>query len=311
MKYLWIPAAVLLGVLALVLGVSYLCYRIAFYARRKNGQPPETAPLPQGPVYEPYHPIMRAWAEQVAQMPRKEYTVTSFDGLLLCGRYFEQKPGAVLELMFHGYRGSADRDMPGAVLRAFAAGHNALIVEQRCSGKSQGSTITFGIKERKDCLTWLEKVREEFGPQQPVILTGISMGAATVLMAAGQDLPEQVIGVLADCGYSDNKTIISHFIRQMKLSPVIAYPFVRLGARLFGGFDPEADSPLAAMKRCKVPVIFFHGQKDDIVPWQMSKACYEACATRKALVLIPEAGHGLAYPADPEQYLKALKTFYP
>ena len=151
---------------------------------------------------------------------------------------------------------------------------------------------------------------EHFGPDVKIILCGISMGASTVLMAAGKPLPKNVIGVLADCGYNSAKDIIKKVIRQMHLPADISYPFVKLGAKLYGHFDLEETSPEEALKHCKIPVIFFHGESDDFVPCEMSRANYEACASRKRLVTIPGAGHGLCYPVDPEKYLSELRDFF-
>ena len=242
-------------------------------------------------------------------MPCEELSVTAFDGLKLYGRYFEYAPGAPIELMFHGYRGSAERDLSGGVRRCFKLGHSVLLVDQRCSGKSDGKVITFGIHEHKDCLSWLELMQTRF-PEHKIILTGISMGASTVLMAAGKPLPENVIGVLADCGFTSAKEIIQEVIKQMGLPPAPSYPFVKLGAKLYGHFDLEETSALEAMKRCKVPVIFFHGEDDAYVPCEMSRINYEACNSKKMLVTIPGAGHGLSYPVQPERYLDAMREFF-
>ena len=152
---------------------------------------------------------------------------------------------------------------------------------------------------------------KHFGSDVRIILTGISMGASTVLMAAGCPLPSNVIGVLADCGYTSAKEIIQCVIKQMKLPPKLAYPFVKLGALVYGGFDPDAYSAIEAVKSCKVPVIFYHGEADDFVPCEMSRKNYEACAADKKLVTIPNAGHGLCYLVDPETYLTTLKDFFP
>lgn len=212
--------------------------------------------------------------------------------------------------MFHGYRGSAERDLPGGVQRCFQLGRSALIVDQRCSGSSEGHVITFGIREHRDCLSWLDFMLRRFGPDVKIILTGISMGASTVLMAGGCKLPENVIGILADCGYSSAPDIIKKVIRQLGLPAGLCYPFVKLGARLFGHFDLEEFSPLEAVKQCTVPVILFHGESDDFVPCEMSRINYDACATRKMLVTVPGAGHGLSYPVAPETYLDALREFF-
>ena len=300
----------LLFVAALVLIVSYICFRMAFYADRSKQASPDVLDLPDGEVYKPFLPFMEECAKEVRAMPCEELHTTSFDSLPLYGRYYEYAPGAPIELMMHGYRGSAERDLSAGVRRAFALGHSVLLVDQRCSGKSGGDVITFGIREHKDCLAWLEKMGERFGPDARIILTGISMGAATVLLAAGQPLPDTVIGVLADCGYTSAKDIIQVVIKDMGLPPKLSYPFVKLGARIYGGFDLEEVSPCEEIKKATVPVIFFHGEDDAFVPCYMSKINYDACPTHKALVTIPGAGHGLSYPVSKEQYLQAMRDFF-
>ena len=307
MKYI-IAAAIVAALTTLL--IAWLCYRMAFLAVRPKNADPEAIPLPNGEEYAPFREQMTDWVKWTRSLPQEKLTITSFDGLTLHGKYYEYAPGAPIELMFHGYRGNAERDLSGGVYRCFSLGRSALIVDQRGCGSSEGRAITFGIREHRDCLDWLDFAIRRFGPDCRIILTGISMGASTVLMAAGRELPENVIGVLADCGFTSARDIIREVIRTMKLPPRLAYPFVKLGARIFGGFDLEADSALEAASRIRVPVIFFHGEADDFVPCRMSRENYEACTARKALVTVPGAAHGLAFPVDPEGYLKALGDFF-
>ncbi len=310
MEIAWILIGAAVLLCSLVLLTAYICYRMAFYEPDRTPILSDEVMLPEGQIYEVYRePIVR-WAKEVRAMPHEEVQITSFDGLTLWGNYYEYAPGAPIELMFHGYRGNAERDLSGGVQRCFKLGRSALIVDQRCSGRSGGNTITFGVNEHRDCLAWVERMLQRFGPEVKIILTGISMGAATVLMAAGKPLPKNVIGILADCGYSSPKEIIKKVIRQMGLPAELAYPFVKLGARLYGHFDLEEISPVEAMKDCTVPVIFFHGEDDDYVPCEMSRINYEACAAKKMLVTVPGAGHGLSYPVAPATYLQALRDFF-
>ena len=288
--------------------IAYICYRMAFLAKKDPYT--EEFPIPDGPIYEPWRDTMIRWIQEVRTLNCQEFSITSYDGLTLKGKYYEYAPGAPIELMMHGYRGDAERDLCGGVQRSFAMGRSALIIDQRCCGDSQGRTITFGIKEHRDCLSWVDFMIKHFGSDVRIILTGISMGASTVLMAAGCPLPSNVIGVLADCGYTSAKEIIQCVIKQMKLPPKLAYPFVKLGALVYGGFDPDAYSAIEAVKSCKVPVIFYHGEADDFVPCEMSRKNYEACTADKKLVTIPNAGHGLCYLVDPETYLTTLKDFF-
>jgi fermentation-respiration switch protein FrsA (DUF1100 family) len=266
--------------------------------------------IPEGKIYEPYRPQMEEWSRQTAALPRQDFKITSFDGLELWGSYFEYEKGAPIELMFHGYRGNAQRDLSGGVQRCFSLGRNALLVDQRCSRRSGGNVITFGIKEHKDCLAWVDFIVSHFGDDVKIILTGISMGAATVMTAAGCPLPKNVVGVLADCGFNSPRDIIKKVIKQMRLPVNIGYFFVKLGAKIFGGFDPEECSPLEAVARCDRPVIFFHGEGDDFVPCYMSREVYEACPGKKAIYTVPGADHGLSFPVDMDGYVAQLQAFF-
>ena len=299
--------AVFLTLLALL--IAYICFRMIFYEPRKKLSS-DDLPLPEGEVYEPYHPLMTKWILEARNYPHEDHYIRSHDGLTLHAKYFEYAPDAVTEIMFHGYRGSAERDLCGGIQRCFALGRNVLLVDQRTSCGSEGHVISFGINEHRDCLAWVEFAVNHFGPDVKLVLTGISMGASTVLMAAGKPLPKNVVGVLADCGFSSPKDIICKCAKDLHYPASLLYPFIKLGAKLFGHFDLEEYSPLEAMKTCTLPVIFFHGEADDFVPCYMSREIYEVCTAPKKLVTIPGAGHGLVYLVDNRKYFQAVVDFF-
>ena len=306
-----IPILFLLFILiAVMLLISFLLFLAIFYVPPRKVQDSQKIDYPPGKIYEPFYDSMKKWILATRATPHEDVTITSFDGLRLCGRYYEYAPGAPVELMFHGYRGSAERDMAGGMHRAFRLGHSALIVDQRCSGSSEGNVITFGINEHRDCLAWVDFTLSRFGPDVKIILTGISMGASTVLMASDKNLPPNVIGVLADCGFHAAKDIICAVAGSMHLPYRMLYPFVRLGAKLFGHFDLEELTAVNSVKNCKIPVLFFHGEADDYVPSYMSQINYDACPSRKKLVLIPGAGHGLSFPVSPDLYVQEMDDFF-
>ena len=303
MALVWIAVVIIV----LVLLIAYICFRMAFYAPARKPIGPDEYPIPDGEIYEPFREQMVAWMKECRGMNREDVSISSFDGLTLRGYFYEYAPGAPIELMMHGYRGDAERDLCGGVQRCFAMKRSVLLVDQRGCGRSDGHVIAFGIHEHRDCLDWAKFLLDRYGKDVPVILTGISMGAATVMIAAGQEIPENVVGVIADCGYTSAKEIIQKVIQDMHLPPKLAYPFVKLGARLYGGFDLDSFSPIEAMKTCKVPVFFVHGEADVFVPCDMSRACSEACVQKNILHTVPGAGHGLAYLLDTEGYKLALK----
>lgn len=301
-----IIAAVLL---VLMLAASLVCFIMVFYSGKRKVLGPDEYDIPPGRIYERFREDMIAWTKQIRTMPHEKVEIKSYDGLTLRGTYYEYAPDATVELLFHGYRGNAERDLCGGIERCFALGRSVIIIDQRAGGKSDGHIITFGIREHRDCLSWIDYATERFGKDRKIVIGGVSMGAATVVLAAGKKLPDSVVCAMADCGYSSTEEIIKKVIRDIKLPVWLVYPFIRLGGMIFGGFDIQKSSPIEAAKHATVPIVFLHGDEDAFVPHDMSVAMYEACTTQKKMVSIKGAGHGLAFPVDRKGYVEALREF--
>ena len=290
-----------------ILGVLLYLYDFVFCGTTRRQ--PSDQDEPMGPEFGEYAEVINQCIEDFKKIPYEKVTIQSRDGIRLAGRYYHYKDGAPVSIVFHGYRGNVARDCCGGFRMSRDNDFNVLLINQRAHFESGGRTITFGVKERYDCLDWIEYIRGRFGEDTPVLLMGLSMGAAVVLMAGGLDLPSNVKGIFADCGYTSPKEILQTVIRQMKLPVRISYFFVRLSAIIFGGFDPEEASAKEALKNCKVPVLIIHGEADDFVPCQMSHDNYDACASRKEILTIPGAGHGMSYCIDSETYVNAVQKF--
>lgn len=287
---------------------SYICFRKVFYSKRPR--PEEEYPVPEGEEYEEYREQMVQWVKEKREREHKDFSVCSFDGLTLRGKYYEYSKDAPIEILFHGYKGTAERDLSGGIARCFRLGHSVLIVDHRGSGESEGNVITFGINECKDAEKWIELVLREINPDAKIILGGVSMGAATVMLCSEKELPENVVGGVADCGYTSAKEIIKKVCAEMKLPPNLLYPFIRLGGIIFGRFDADENSPVEAVKKSRIPIIFLHGGNDGFVPYEMGVENYDACTSEKRFVRIDGAGHGLAFPADQQKYLDELESFF-
>ena len=296
----------LIAVILLILLTCFICFKMSLY--NKNNE--TDLSLPNNAIFDTFKDKILEDILEVRKMPHEEVYISSFDGLKLAGKYYEYQKGATIEIMFHGYKGNSERDMSTGVKRAHLCKRNALIVDQRASGYSEGHIISFGVNEVKDCMKWIEFVIEKFGKDVKIILTGISMGAATVMNASSMDLPKNVIGILADCGYDSAKNITKKYIEDMKLPSNVFYPFLKIGAKLFGKVNLEEISPIESVKHSKVPIFFIHGDKDSFVPVEMSKRCYEACTSEKKLVIIKDAEHGISYLQDPETYVNELNSFF-
>lgn len=234
--------------------------------------------------------------------------IKSYDGLSLFGRYYKGKEGAPLFIEFHGYKGDALRDLCAEDMVFKSLGASTLIVDQRAHGKSEGTTISFGIKERFDCLAWVKWASNKFG-SIPIFLAGISMGASSVLMASCLDLPKNVRGIIADCAYSSPKDIIKKVCRDTGLPPRLIYPFISAGAYIFGKFNLNKFSPKQAVKKSKTPIIIMHGEADNFVPCKMSSEIFDSCASEKYLFTFFGAGHGFSFATDAEKYEHSVRDF--
>ena len=294
-------------ILAILLGGGYYAYRIAFYSPLKNR---DQVPSPHDPQYDPYRPEIKRIYHQLKERSYETVTVQSYDGLTLSGRYYHVQDGAPLDLCFHGYRSHPLTDFSGGSELSFQLQHNLLLVDQRAHGTSEGRTITFGIQERLDVLSWVYYARSRFGSECRILLYGVSMGAATVLMASELELPENVKGIVADCPYASPMDIILDVAKKkdMPIPHWLIKPFVILGAKIFGGFDIRETDAIRAVERASIPILIIHGEDDRYVPCEMSDiaAHNPQYITRHTF---PGAAHGISYLVDKARYQKIVTEF--
>lgn len=300
-------AGILLAITVITLSIAHYTYRTCFYSPQDRMEDPYSTL--EGEQYDQVSDLIRKCTAITEKMPFRWVKITSFDHINLYGRYYHKVDGAPLIILFHGYRSCALRDCSGGFVLAHRFGFNVLAVDQRAHGRSDGTTITFGILERYDCLYWAKYAAQHLCNGAPILLSGLSMGAATVLMAAELPLPKEVVGILADCPYSSPKDIIKKVCKDRKIPPNLAYPFVCLGARLFGHFDLNASSAVKSIPHAKVPILLYHGEDDRFVPCEMSQLIYTANTKSCFLHTFPVAGHGLCYMADPLRYEKVTYDF--
>ena len=296
-----------LALAAILLGAAYVTYRMVFYSPNKTQN--DDFSLPVSDQTKPLLETIKTMIREVNAIPYERVSVTSFDGLRLAGRYYHQRDGAPLAILFHGYRGTPARDFSGGTQLYRDEGFNLLMIEERAHCTSEGHTVTFCVKERQDCLKWIEYAQKRFGEDTPVLLCGISMGAATVLMASGLRLPDCVKGIIADAPFTNPKEIIVKVCRDRKLPPRIVWPLLRLGARIYGGFDPTGADAAEAVKRSPVPILLIHGEDDRFVPCEMGRRIAAANPDRVELHMFPRAGHGLSFLVDRPRYEQIARTF--
>jgi fermentation-respiration switch protein FrsA (DUF1100 family) len=230
--------------------------------------------------------------------------IVSSDGLKLNGYYVRSsKPSHKAVLLAHGYGGK------GLDMHEFARfyfeelGYSVLAPDDRAHGKSEGRYIGFGWLDRRDYVQWIEKLIDLEGKDTVIVLHGISMGGATVLMTAGEQLPAQVRAVISDCAYTTVKEELSYQLTRMYHLP--AFPFLyttSLLTKLKAGYFFGEASALVKVAGTRLPILFIHGEADTFVPFEMMGKLYAAAADPREKLAIPDAGHGLARMKDMDAY---------
>lgn len=292
----------------LFFGGLWCIYRIAFRADPKRQA--DIHEIPAEVLSSPHRALMAANIDRLAAQPYEPVTIRSRDGLQLFGKYYAGQSGKPLILFFHGYRSTGERDASGGFWYCRERGYALLMVDQRAHGQSEGKTITFGIKERYDCLDWAEEAVRRFGADTQILLSGISMGAATVLMAAELPLPEQVKGIWADCGYTSPEGVLRETLRRWRWPERLVYPLVSWSARLYGGFCLSESTALDSVRHARIPVLLIHGEADSIVPCSMAYQLRKACASPAMLLTVPDAAHGVSYYGNTTAYWNALDDLF-
>lgn len=254
---------------------------------------------------------MKNASKKLAALSAEVVAITAHDGETLIGHYFPCESPQRMIIAFHGWRSTWHGDF-GMISDFWHESHcSVLYVEQRGQNNSGGKYMGFGLIERFDCLDWLNWEIERCGSALPVYLAGVSMGATTVLLAAGLQLPPNVHGIMADCGFTSPHAIWKHiasdklhirFGLRSALADMMCRRKIRMGSKEYSTTD--------ALKKARVPVLFIHGTADHFVPVCMTYENYAACASSKELLIVPGANHGMSYLIEPEKYKKTVTAFW-
>lgn len=245
--------------------------------------------------------------DDLLAVPCEHAYIKSFDGLKLHARIYKNPSSNKVAIMCHGYRGTAIRDFSGGAKLMIDSGFNVILIDERAHGLSKGHNITFGNREKKDVLSWIEYSKKEFGEDKEIILVGISMGAATILFAS-EFIPGS-IKVICDCPYTSEKEIICETIKKMKLSVKFFYPLVNLSSILFSRASLNKDDAMKSLKNTKHKYLIIHGDKDTIVPYQYTKKLADTYKEKVQYELFPNTEHGISFVTDKPRYKKIVTDF--
>ena len=245
------------------------------------------------------------WLEQNGT----EVEIISKDGLKLVGYEIKARQNSnIWVIAVHGYMGRGT-DMVPYVEKFRSYGYNGLIIDLRAHGRSEGQYIGMGWLDRYDLRMWIDKIIEE-NKNCKIILYGISMGAATVSMTTGEELPKEVKLAIADCGYT---SVWEEFaVHLKKILHVLPFPLLYVASfmsKMFVGYGFKEASTIKQLKKSKTPTLFIHGKKDKFVPFSMLDKIYKSAQCEKEKLEIEEAAHAESCNINPEKYWGTIEKF--
>lgn len=210
-------------------------------------------------------------------------------------------------IVCHGYTSKA-KHMAGFLHKFYSLGYNVLAVDARAHGDSEGTKIGMGWPERMDVIEWIKLILS-WDSDAKIILHGVSMGAATVLMASGEALPENVKVVIADCGYTSEW---DEFRREADVLHIPWFPVLNVTSglsKLYDGYNFKQASAIEQVKKSRIPTLFIHGSEDELVPYDMLGKLYSAASCEKECLTVNGAGHALSSSVEPKLYWNTVESF--
>ncbi len=298
----------------ILLAAGYLAFRFSSMRRTKEQLEKKRTAQQRGEEYGKYarnniegRKRLDAAAEAVPLSRRSE------DGLLLKG-YLYERPGVNKSfILVHGYTGDGYYDWSALGADLFDAGYNVLIVDDRAHGSSEGKWVGWGVKDSEDICGWCGVLEKRYGSGASTCILGSSMGGATVLMAgARDDLPASVKCVVSDCAFA---SLILELTRpgagavERALVPAVV-ALMSVWSLVLSGYSLLDASPVKAVQKEKVPVLFWHGTADTVVPFSHEKLLYDACVTEKELYVSEGAIHCGSHVRDRDRYLSSVTGFF-
>lgn len=251
------------------------------------------------------------WIEWTKIQPFEQLEMVAFDETKLVGYYLEaEKPTNKTVVFAHGYLGHAkDMGLFGQYYYE-QLGYNIFTPDLRGHGQSGGDYIGFGWHDRLDIVQWLDVLIEKQGIESEIVLHGLSMGAATMLMVSGEQLPPQVKGIIADSPYTSVYDLFAYQLKRMFYLPDKPFlPTTSLVTKIRANYSLQEASALDQVKKATIPILYIHGEQDTFVPTKMTKHLYKETKSEKNLVLFPGANHGEAIVLHRDLYLKTITDF--
>lgn len=250
------------------------------------------------------------WITWTNEQDFETKTLNAFDDVPLQGYYLPaEKPTNKMVVFAHGYLGNAkDMGLFGKYYHE-ELGYNLFTPDLRGHGESGGDYYGFGWHDRLDIIDWLDQLVAE-NPDAEIVLHGLSMGAATVLMASGEDLPDNVRLIIADSPYTSVYDLFAYQLDRMFYLPdQLVLPSMSVLTNMRAGYSLKEASALDQVQKATVPILYIHGEADTFVPTNMTEELANHTKSEHEVITFPDANHGETIVLHREAYLNEMTSF--
>ena len=256
------------------------------------------------------NPYIEKYLPWLKEQHFEDLEITSHDGLKLKAKLLKSDLDTDKVLIaVHGYRSYNLKEYAYYIKFYHDLGFHILMPDNRAHGESEGTYIGFGWLDRLDCIQWINKIKDYFNKDLQIVLHGISMGSATVLMASGEELPDDVKCIISDCGFTSVLDEFEHELKLAHIPPSLILPTATLLSKKRVGYSFKEASTINQVKKSKTPTLFIHGDQDDFVPTYMVYDLYNACAADKDLLIVEGAKHAESYLVNQELCERTIIEF--
>lgn len=303
-KLLWVFLPILVVFVGLKAGAAYLLS----YSLQPEGK--EVRDAASMDFLRQYYPGTAEWVDSMRNAGALRDTFIVNRGHRLHAYYAQRDEALGTAVLVHGYTDCALRMMMLGKLYHDTLRYNILLPEHVRHGQSDGEAIQMGWLDRLNIERWTD-VADSLWGGVPVILHGISMGAATVMMCSGDSLPQSVCGIIEDCGYTSVWDEFGGELRNRFHLPL--HPLLDMASWMCHwryGWNFREASALEQVKKSSLPMLFIHGGNDTFVPTEMVYRLYDAKSQGyKRLWVAPGSAHARSYSDYPQEYRQLVEEF--
>lgn len=213
-------------------------------------------------------------------------------GMRLSAWWFPPRGRRTTVVAVHGYgypRGGK-ASLLKLALPLSRQGYGLFLFDLPAFGESEGRRITFGDREGRAVSDAVLFLKRGLAKGQSVGLFGYSLGAASVLSAAGRYQAGDF--VIALCPYASVNSLFRKQLSEQGLPSALFFPLVRLSLVWELGWNYGRGDPLRWAGAIRQPLLVFSAAQDREVPFLDGSLLVGLSPAKvRTLVLLP-GGHG-------------------